>query len=297
MGTTTGSSGGSGGASTLGSGAARSNRLSCESADSTGFLFLRRDGEPVDPDPKPSLAPDDVAVLELADLEPVEHPADRRLRVAPFRIDRSGDDQAVDRARHRDVVEAEPLGLVRRLLGVPDRLVGEGGEPLSRQRVDDLEAEAAVREADDLLPAGRQALPPGVGDDHDLELEALRGMDGQQPDGAGTFFLRDRLQLLDAGCVLLGDETDEAFDVRPAQLLVRAGEAGELPHVGVAAAAVPLGEDGQVVVVLDDDLLAQTLEPHVAGQGGEPLVPLLERLEESLGRARRGPPASPSRPR
>ena len=46
-------------------------------------------------------------------VEPIEHPADRRRSVggAPG-IDRPRDDEAVDRARHRDVVEAKPLGML-----------------------------------------------------------------------------------------------------------------------------------------------------------------------------------------
>ena len=46
-------------------------------------------------------------------VEAPEHPADRRPLVGlPLGIDGAGDDQAVDRARHRHVVEPQPLGLV-----------------------------------------------------------------------------------------------------------------------------------------------------------------------------------------
>ena len=95
-----------------------------------------------------------------------------------------------------------------------------------------------------------------------------------------AFLLRDRLELLDAGGVLLGDEADEALDVGAAQLLVRAREPRELAQVRVAAAAVPLGEHGEVVVVLDDDLLAEPLEPDGAGDRREPVVALPERLDQ-----------------
>ena len=53
--------------------------------------------------------------------------------------------------------------------------------------------------------------------------------------------------------VLLGDEADEALDVGPAQLLVRASETRELAQVRVAALPVAAREYGQVVVVLDED--------------------------------------------
>ncbi len=58
--------------------------------------------------------------------EPAEHPTDRRFAVLrPFRIDRARDDQAVDRARHRDVVEPQALGLVLLLLRNAHVLVAE----------------------------------------------------------------------------------------------------------------------------------------------------------------------------
>src|SRR5207302_691971 len=135
----------------------------------------------------------------LVGLEPAQHPADRRLALrGGARLDGPGDDQAVDRPRHRDVVEPQPLG------------------PL-------------------LLPA----------------------------------LLAHGLELARAELLLLADEADEALDVRPAQLLVRAGEPHQLAQVRVAALPVPAGEDGEVVVVLGDDLLAEALEREARGRGGE----------------------------
>src|SRR5207237_2238249 len=96
-----------------------------------------------------------------------------------------------------------------------------------------------------------------------LELQTLRRVDGQQPDGVRAFLLRDRLELAGADSLLVADEADEAFDVRAAQLLVRAREPGELADVRVPPPAVPLGEDGEVIVVLGDDPLAQALEREV----------------------------------
>ena len=61
-----------------------------------------------------------------AHLEPLEDPAGGRPRVAPARrVDRAGDDQPVDRARHRHVEQAPVLGLLRRLLGLLDVVVLE----------------------------------------------------------------------------------------------------------------------------------------------------------------------------
>ena len=127
-----------------------------------------------------------------------------------------------------------------------------------------------------------------VGDDDDLELEPLRRVDRQQADRARALLLGDRLELLHAGGVLLEHEADEALDVRAAQLLVEPGEPRELAQVRVAAAAVPLREHGEVVVVLDEDLLAEPLEPDRPRERGQPVVALPERLQEprvALGRA------------
>src|SRR5262245_64246083 len=124
----------------------------------------------------------------------------------------------------------------------------------------DLEAEAAVREGEDLVGRRRLAAAPLIGDDHDLELQPLRRMDREQADGVASLLLRDRLELARADRLLLGDEADEALDVGAAQLLEGAREPRELAQVRVAAAAVPLCEDCEVVVVLGDDSLAERLE-------------------------------------
>ena len=85
-------------------------------------------------------------------------------------------------------------------------------------------------------------------------------MDREEPDGVGVLLLGDGLELAGADRLLLADEAHEALDVAAAQLLVRAREPGELAHVGVAPPPVPLGEDGQVVVVVGDDPLAELLQ-------------------------------------
>ena len=69
----------------------------------------------------------------------------------------------------------------------------------------DLESEAAVREAEDLVRS--RPLAAGVGDDDDLELEPLRGVDREQPDGVGAFLLGDGVALGRPGRVLLRRRT------------------------------------------------------------------------------------------
>ena len=64
------------------------------------------------------------AVELLAEPEPLEHPADRRSLVPLARaVDRARDDQPVHRAGHRDVVEAQPLGVLGLVLRLLDLLV------------------------------------------------------------------------------------------------------------------------------------------------------------------------------
>ena len=124
------------------------------------------------------------------------------------------------------------------------------------------EAEAPVGERDDLVAAARPAgVAPRVGDDDDLELEPLRGVDREQPNGVGALLLRHRLELLRAERLLLADEADEALDVGAAQRLVLAREPPELAQVREPPRAVPAREHGEVVVVLGEDLLAEPLEP------------------------------------
>ena len=223
----------------------------------------------------------------VGELKAPEHPADRRPRVRLLRrIDGAGDDQPLLRPRHRDVVEAQPL---RVLLGAPrfaDGVPVAGAAPLAAHRMRDPEAEATVGEAEDLVGRGRRAVPARVGDDDDLELEPLRGVNREQPHRARALLLRHGLPLRRADRLLLAHEADEALDVRAAQLLVGAGEPRQLAQVRVAAAAVPLGEHGEVVVVLGDDPLAQALERQPARRGREPVVALLERAHEPLVRGR-----------
>jgi hypothetical protein len=152
---------------------------------------------------------------------------------------------------------------------------------LPRGRVDDLEAHAPVRKAEDLVSHGVLRVPSRVGDDHDLELEPLRRVDGQQPDGVATLLLRHGLALARAGRLLVCDEAEEAFDLGAAELFVRTRQPRQLAQVGVAPAPVPAGEDGEVVVVLGDDALAETLEARRRRRAHEPVVALAEGFEKA----------------
>src|SRR4029450_1750822 len=72
--------------------------------------------------------------------------------------------------------------------------------------------------------------------------------------------------------------------------LVGAREARELPQVGVAATAVPVREDSEVVVVFGDDALAEQLQRQLRGRVDEAVEPLPEGTQQTsvtLGELRR----------
>ena len=100
----------------------------------------------------------------------------------------------------------------------------------------------------------------GVRDDHNLEFEPLRPVDREQPNRTSALLLGHGLELLRAERVLLADEADESRDVGAADRLVLARQPPELAQVRESTRAVPARENGQVVVVLGDDSLAQRLE-------------------------------------
>ena len=106
-------------------------------------------------------------------------------------------------------------------------------------------------------------------------------MDREQPDRIAALLLRDGLALARAGGLLIGDEAEETLDVGAAELLVGACEPRQLAQVRIAAAAVPARENGQVVVVLGDDPLAEALEAGGGRCANEPVVALAESLEEA----------------
>ena len=81
--------------------------------------------------------------------------------------------------------------------------------------------------------------------------------------------------------VLLGDEADEPLEIGASQLLVRPGEPGELAQVRVPPLPVAPREHGEVVVVLDEDPLAEQLEREPRRALDEALVALQERAHEA----------------
>ena len=105
-----------------------------------------------------------------------EHPSDRRLAVRVHGVaDGARDDEPFLRTRHRHVVETEALRPLRVLPLRLDVLVGDGADPGSRRRMRDLEAEAPVREGEDV--GDGRAASARVRDHDDLELEALGRVD------------------------------------------------------------------------------------------------------------------------
>ena len=191
-----------------------------------------------------------------------------------------GDDQAIDRPRHRDVIEAQPLGLLLGPAGVLDVLVAEHAVPLPRHRVGDPEAEAAVGKAEDLVGRRCVPVPTGVRDDDHLELEPLRSVDREQAHGIRALLHGDRVTLGRSDRLLLFDEANEALEIRAAQLLVRARDPRQLAQICIPPPPVPLGEYGEVVVVVGDDPLAESFEGKARRGLDQPVVALPERAQE-----------------
>ena len=220
----------------------------------------------------------------LVRVQAVEDPTNRSGAVgSSSRVDRPRDDQAVDGTRHRDVVEAEPLRTFLVALGVPDLLEAEDGLSVSAGRVHHAEAKTTVGERDDLVrPARPAGVAPRVGDDDDLELEPLGGVDRQQSHRSAALLLGDGLELPRAQRILVADEADESLDVGAPYRLVVARESSELADVREAAGAVPAGEHGQVVVVLRDDALAELLESDPRSRAHETFVALEEGPKQAL---------------
>ena len=156
-------------------------------------------------------------------------------------------------------------------------LVVEHRLPVPTCRVDHPEPESSIGERNDLVaPARPTRVTARVRDDHDLELETLGAVDGEQANGSGAFFLCDRFELLRSQRLLVLDEAHERGEICSSNRLVLAGEPAELPQVGKPPCAVPTGEDREVVVVLGEDLLAEALEPCSRSHPAETLVALEE---------------------
>ncbi len=224
---------------------------------------------------------DGVGAVELRlEGEPLQHPADRRPLVTPLRaVDRARHDQPLHRTGHRDVVQTQALVVLGPVLGLLDGLVRGGAHARCRARVGDLEPEAAVGETQDVV--GARPLAARIRDDDDLELESLGGVNREQPHGVCALFLGDGVALGRADRILLGDEPDEALEIGAAELLVRPGQPRELAQVCVAARTVTPCQHGQVVVVLDEDALAEQLQREPRRAVDEALVALQERADET----------------
>ena len=88
-------------------------------------------------------------------------------------------DQLDAGACHGDVVETQALGVLLALARRAHLLVTARPSALSGRGMRDLEAEAPVREREDLVRRGRLTIASRVRDDDDLELEPFRRMDRQ----------------------------------------------------------------------------------------------------------------------
>ena len=214
--------------------------------------------------------------------DPVDHPSDGCPRsIVPRRIERPGQNQAIDRACHRNVVETPRLVRLGCRVGTLDFLVPEGIAMPSRNRIGNAEPEAPIRQAEDLLGRRAPRASPRVTDNDDSEFETLCRMDRQEPDGLSSLLLRHRLDFPGTCLLLVANEADEALEVGATKLLIRPCEPRQLPEVRVSPLPVPAREHCEVVVVLGDDPLAQALEPDRSRERNESLVALPKRHEET----------------
>ena len=197
----------------------------------------------------------------------------------------AAEQQAVARARPRDVCDAVALVLLGRLVGGGEALE-DGPARRPAARVAQPQADRAVAPDGDGRRIGRRR-PRKVGHAHDRELEALRGVDRHHRDGV----------LADPGrCVGLAHVArvaelhlvDEAGQVGPVVALVAARGAQQLADVAEAALAVGRRQAREVVVVVGHDALEQGGQPELAARAHEPVVELLEAHDQcsvALGQA------------
>ena len=200
-----------------------------------------------------------------------------------LRIDRPGDDQAIDRARHGDVVETEPLLTFLISGGLPHVLQVE--DPRRSPRVG-CTIRKPNRPSESATISSRAAraphVAPGVRHDHDLELEALRAVDRQQPHRPAALLLRDGLELLRAERLLITDEADEPRESAPRIASYSRASRPSLRRFAKRRDSVPAREHREVVVVLAQDAVAQSLEPDPDRRADESLVALEECAQEPL---------------
>ncbi len=200
------------------------------------------------------------------------------------RADAAGHDQPLAGPRQRDVGDAATLLGVRRL-GVLDGLVVGRRVEHDAARVRHLQAEPTVgQEQRGRPPAPAPQLAARVGQHDHRELEALRGVHGQQAHGVAALVGHGRLRLAAALGAQPGHAVEEALQARPAHRLVAPRQPRELLQVREAPDAVAAAEDGEVVVVVVDDALDEARERQAPGVRDE----AVEAPAEALDAARVG---------
>src|SRR4029078_3737179 len=95
-------------------------------------------------------------------------------------IERRRDEEAMERPRHRDVIEAQALRPLFFLPGLLNRVVRVRAARFAGDRVGGAGAEAFVGKRQKLMYSGRGPVAPGVRDDDHLELQTLRRVDRQE---------------------------------------------------------------------------------------------------------------------
>ena len=203
-------------------------------------------------------------VLGERGTEPAERRRGRPRRRPALGVDGPAQQQALARARHRDVQDAALL-------------VGLGREPLlaqrgERERGDGRRAVERHQTQTDPLALdeqiGRIAAPltAEVGDRHDVELEPLRRMDRHQPDGVavgvghrGVGFARGA-QAPPLGVV------EEAAQPAPLAVLVATGETQELVDVGQPSLGEGQAEQMRVVARLAHDAAQERVDAAARGE-------------------------------
>ena len=221
---------------------------------------------PHDPHVERGAADGHPALVLQVDVQSMAEAGDRRLGGAAVAAQGAADDQVVAGARHRDVLQ--PPALLGRggVLRLPQLRVPERRAEPAVQRMHRLERNPPVGGDQHVGRAGAAGDAPGVGDDDDVELEPLGRMHRHQQHRLAALVGDRRLALPGRQIGLLLAELHEPLEIRPAHALELAGQPDQLADVRLAAVAVGLREQREVVVVVGDDPLqsCSSVRPAIA---------------------------------